>query len=99
MTEKRKFPISHIVSYLLSVGLTILAVYFALGTNLERGTIMTIIGSFAVIQAGMQLFMFMNMTEGRDGWMKVTHTIYAIAMAVIFVIGTYYVMTAGHPIM
>src|SRR5690606_22737692 len=99
MTAKRTFHIRHVISYLLSVRLTILAVFFALATNLSKETIMTIIGSFAVIQAGMQLFMFMNMTEGRDGWMKVTPPIYAITMAVIIVIGTYYVMTAGHPIM
>lgn len=96
-TEKG-FPFSHIVGFLLSIALTFLALIVALRTSLSETVVYTIISILAFFQAGLQLFMFMHMSEGSEGWAKIIHTIYAIFMALVVVIGTIFVMTAGHPI-
>lgn len=98
MHKTEKFPISNVVGFILSIALTVLAFIFAEKTSFENKTIMTFLTILAFGQAGLQLFMFMHMTEGKEGLAKVVHTIYAIIMALIVVIGTYFVMTMGHPI-
>ncbi|WP_062353728.1 cytochrome aa3 quinol oxidase subunit IV [Bacillus kwashiorkori] len=96
--QKTSFPYFHVVGFLLSIAFTVLALMVAFQTNLPVKTVMIIIGGFAVLQAGLQLFMFMHMTEGKDKYSKVIHTVYAIFMAVVIVIGSIWVMTAGHSI-
>ncbi|WP_033827037.1 cytochrome aa3 quinol oxidase subunit IV [Bacillus andreraoultii] len=95
---EKGFPYGHVVGFLLSIALTIATLLVAFQTSLAKGTIMLIIAIFAVAQAGLQLFMFMHMTEGEDRDSKVVHTVYAIFMAVVIVIGSIWVMTAGHSI-
>lgn len=48
------------------------------------------------IQMGVQLFMFMHIGEGKDGKWQIGHTVFAIAIAVIIVIGSYFVLMTGH---
>lgn len=98
MNKQERFPIVHVVGFLLSIALTVLALIVALKTDFSKNTIMTIIGFLAVGQAGLQLFMFMHMAEGEEGKAKIVHTVYAIFMAVVVVVGSIFVMTAGHPI-
>jgi len=92
------FPYTHVVGYLLSIVLIIATLLVAFKTNLSASIMMIIIAGFAVVQAGLQLFMFMHMTEGEDRDTKVVHTVYAVFMAVVIVVGSIWVMTAGHPI-
>lgn len=92
------FPYTHVVGYLLSIALTIATLLVAFKTALSHGIIMIILAVFAVLQAGLQLFMFMHISEGEDRDTKVVHTIYAVFMAVVIVAGSMWVMTAGHPI-
>lgn len=96
--QEKGFPYGHVVGFLLAVTLTILALVIVFETTLPTNTKYMIIGLFAIIQAGLQLFMFMHMTEGKDRDSKVVHTFYAIGMAVVIVIGSIWVMTAGHSI-
>jgi len=98
MNKTEKFPIGHVVGFLLSIALTFLALILVEYTSFSKTLVYTLISVLAIFQAGLQLFSFMHMSEGKDGWAKVTHTIYAIIMAVIIVVGTIFVMTAGHPI-
>jgi len=98
MTKKERFPIVHIVGFLLSIAMTFLALIIALKTDFSKNTIMTFLGILAFGQAGLQLFMFMHMNEGEEGKAKIVHTVYAIFMAIVIVVGSIYVMTAGHPI-
>jgi cytochrome aa3-600 menaquinol oxidase subunit IV len=98
MQQDVKFPISNVVGFIASIAMTFIAAYVVLQADLSKGLTISIIGIFAVIQAALQLFMFMHMTEGNDGWAKFAHTIYAIFMAIVIVAGTFYVMIAGHPI-
>lgn len=86
------------VGYIISIILVFATLYVAFKTSLSATTIMIIIGIFAVVQAGLQLFMFMHMTEGEDRDAKVVHTIYAIFMAIVIVAGSFWVVTAGHSI-
>ncbi|CEE00253.1 MULTISPECIES: cytochrome aa3 quinol oxidase subunit IV [Bacillaceae] len=92
------FPYTHVVGFLLSIALTIATLFVAFKTGLSAGIVMIIIAGLAVAQAGLQLFMFMHMTEGEDRDTKVVHTVYAVFMAVVIVVGSIWVMTAGHPI-
>ncbi|MCU9615067.1 cytochrome aa3 quinol oxidase subunit IV [Caldibacillus lycopersici] len=96
--QEKGFPISHIVGFLLSITFTVVALLVALKTDLPKTTIMFVIGGLAVLQAGLQLIMFMHLNEGKDNYSKIIHTVYAIFMAVVIVIGSIWVVTAGHSI-
>lgn len=71
------FPYTHVVGFLLSIALTIATLFVAFKTGLSAGIVMIIIAGLAVAQAGLQLFMFMHMTEGEDRDTKVVHTVYS----------------------
>jgi cytochrome aa3-600 menaquinol oxidase subunit 4 len=57
---------------------------------------MWIIGTLAVIQAGLQLFMFMHMTEGEDGKVNIINIAFMVFCAVVIVVGSIWVLTSGH---
>lgn len=91
-----KFPIIHVIGFLSSLALTFFAVWVALKTNLTFNTILIIIGSLAVLQAALQLYMFMHMNEGEDGRVQTINMVYAIFTAVVIVAGSIWVMSSGH---
>ncbi|MFD2444250.1 cytochrome aa3 quinol oxidase subunit IV [Bacillus sp. CGMCC 1.16607] len=95
-TNTNKFPISHVIGFLSSLALTFFAVWVALKTNLTFNTILIIIGGLAIIQASLQLYMFMHMNEGKDGKIQSINIIYAIFTAVVIVAGSIWVMSSGH---
>jgi len=64
----------------------------ALHTNLPRNVIMWFIGILAFLQAGLQLFMFMHITEGENGKVNVANIIYSIIIALVVVYGTIWVI-------
>src|SRR5699024_3302550 len=61
--KQNKYPINHIIGFALSITLTIIAVWTALSSDLPVMWIIIAIMALAVIQAGIQLFMFMHITE------------------------------------
>ncbi|MBP1154255.1 MULTISPECIES: cytochrome aa3 quinol oxidase subunit IV [unclassified Paenibacillus] len=96
MDKKAKgFPLGHVFGFILSLLLTFSAAGVALRTSLPFHTIMWIIGSLAVVQAALQLFMFMHVSEGEDRHTQVINIVYGILMAVIIVLGTIWVMSFG----
>lgn len=96
MEHKTKgFPIGHVIGFISSLVLTFAAVGVALKTNLSLKTIMWVIGSLAVIQAGLQLYMFMHMSEGEDNKSQTVNIIYAFFIALVTVVGTIWVMSFG----
>lgn len=96
MDKKAKgFPLGHVVGFILSLLLTFAAAGIALRTSLPFHTIMWIIGSLAVVQAGLQLFMFMHVNEGEDRKSQVINIFYGILMAIVIVLGTIWVMSFG----
>jgi len=93
--ENEKFPIGHIAGFIVSLLLTFAAVGAKLYTDLPMITVMWIIGALAVIQAILQLFMFMHLTEG-EGQVQTINIIYAFFCAIVVAGGTIWVMTSGH---
>lgn len=89
------FPVHHVVGFLLSLLLTFGAAIVALKTSLSFNTVMWIIGALAIIQAGLQLFMFMHVREGEDGKSQVINTMYLVFVAFCIVAGTIWVMSFG----
>lgn len=76
--------------------LTILAVWIAFLDTIQVGLKVTILFAFAFIQMGVQLFLFMHIGEGKDGKWQIGHTLFAIVIAVIITIGSYWVIMSGH---
>jgi len=94
--QMKGFPVSHVVGFIFSLILTFSAAGIALKTDLSFKVIMWIIGTLAVFQAGIQLFMFMHLREGEDGKTNVVNIAYGVFMAVVIVVGSIWVMSSGH---
>jgi len=95
MTKKSSFPIGHVLGYLLSLLLTFAAAFVALKMDsLTSSVILLTIGALAVIQAALQLFMFMHVTEG-DKHAQLINILYGVFMAAVIVAGTIWVMSSG----
>lgn len=90
------FPKKEVFGFLTSIIMTLLAIIVAFRTNLSGGTIMAIIGALALMQAGMQLTMFMHVTEGKDGKSNVINMIYSAFLALVIVFGSIWILTSGH---
>ena len=86
----------HTVGFIASIVLTLLAVYVTLYTSMTFHAKVTIIFGFAFIQAFLQLFMFMHLTEGKDGRVQTAKVIFALIITLAFVVGSYWVMQGGH---
>lgn len=89
------FPTKQVIGFVLSIVLTIIAMWVALGTNLSKGWILGIIICFAFFQANVQLFMFMHVTEGEDGKIQTTNMIHAFLAFIIVIAGSIWVMSFG----
>lgn len=89
------FPITHVIGFITSLVLTFIAVAVALKTSLPVKTIVWIIGTLAVLQAGLQLYMFMHMNEGEDGKSQTVNVLYGFFIAVVTVAGSIWVMSFG----
>lgn len=95
--QSGKIPVQHIVGFLLSLGLTILAAWTALKSDLPTTWVIAGIMVLAVIQAGIQLFMFMHMTESESGNGNITWNMmfHAFMIATIVVAGSLFTMSFG----
>ncbi|MCP3033472.1 cytochrome aa3 quinol oxidase subunit IV [Halobacillus sp. A1] len=98
MTDHNKrIPTQHVIGFALSIALTLLAAWTALGSNLSTMWIISSIMILAVIQAGIQLFMFMHVVEsdshnGHVPWNMMFH---GAVLAAILVAGSLFVMSFG----
>ncbi|WP_058308298.1 cytochrome aa3 quinol oxidase subunit IV [Gracilibacillus massiliensis] len=91
-----RFPWNLLVGFVLSIALTLLAVFVAFNTNFSKSIILGIIGTLAIFQALIQLFMFMHVTEGKEGIINVVNMIYSVFLALVIVFGSIWVLTSGH---
>lgn len=94
----KRFPMKHVLGFLLSIALTLLALWAALGSGLSTKWIIISIMALAIIQAGIQLFMFMHMIEseshsGHVPWNMIFH---GLVLAAIVVAGSLFTMYSGH---
>jgi cytochrome aa3-600 menaquinol oxidase subunit IV len=95
------FPWKHLIGFLLSIVLTVVALWVALYTDLSLNLILIIIFGFAFLQAALQLLMFMHVTENSTssrltGRVQVGNILFAAFIAIVIVIGSVWVMAAGH---
>ncbi|MBM7553852.1 cytochrome aa3 quinol oxidase subunit IV [Thalassobacillus pellis] len=100
--HSKSIPVQHIIGFVLSIVLTLLAAWAALGSNLPVKWIIAGILTLAVIQAGIQLFMFMHMTESesRNGHVPWNMMFHGFVLAAIIVAGSLFTMSWGfdhHP--
>ncbi|PFN97785.1 cytochrome aa3 quinol oxidase subunit IV [Bacillus sp. AFS076308] len=89
------FPITHVLGFISSLVLTFAALFVALKTSLSFKTILWVIGSLAVIQAALQLFMFMHLNEGEDGKSNMINIASGVFIAFVAVAGSIWVMSFG----
>lgn len=91
-----KIPVKHILGFLLSLILTVAAAWVALESNLPVRWIIAGILVMAVIQAAIQLFLFMHLTEtegvGHAPWNMMFHS--AIIVGIV-VAGSLFTMSFG----
>ncbi|HET7658482.1 MAG TPA: cytochrome aa3 quinol oxidase subunit IV [Bacillales bacterium] len=93
--EHQGFPTQQVIGFILSIVLTIIAMWVALGSGLSKGWILGIIVVFAFFQASVQLFMFMHVNEGKDGKMQTANMIHAFVAFIIVIAGSIWVMSFG----
>ncbi|WP_404452193.1 cytochrome aa3 quinol oxidase subunit IV [Virgibacillus necropolis] len=96
--QSKKIPFQHIIGFILSLTLTVIAAWAALKSDLPVTWIIIGIMVLAVIQAAIQLFMFMHMTEAASGgghapWNMMFH---GFVIAAIVVAGSLFTMSFGH---
>lgn len=84
------------MGYIFSIILTILAVIIAFNSALPLSMIMTIIYTFAILQAALQLLMFMHMTETSSGKVQSGTILFALFIAITLVAGSVWVLSSGH---
>ncbi|GAE94631.1 AA3-600 quinol oxidase subunit IV [Gracilibacillus boraciitolerans JCM 21714] len=94
-----RFPWNLLVGFVLSIALTLLAVFVTFYTDFSSSVILWIIGAFAIFQAIIQLFMFMHVTEGKEGIINVINIVNSMILALIIIFGTIWVLTSGHAAM
>jgi cytochrome aa3-600 menaquinol oxidase subunit IV len=99
--EHHGFPWKHLIGFVLSIVLTLFALWIALETDLSMTWILIIIFGFAILQAALQLLMFMHVTENSTksnltSRVQIGNILFAAFVAIVIVIGSVWVMTAGH---
>ncbi|WP_066064741.1 cytochrome aa3 quinol oxidase subunit IV [Neobacillus soli] len=93
--HSKGFPMTQVFGFVLSLVLTFAALFVALKTSLSFNAIIWIIGTLAVIQAALQLFMFMHLKDGEDSKAQTINILYGIFIAVVTVAGSIWVMSFG----
>ncbi|MBA2874399.1 cytochrome aa3 quinol oxidase subunit IV [Thermaerobacillus caldiproteolyticus] len=86
------FPWKHVIGFVLSLVLTFAALWVVLSSGLATKLIIGIIVILAMLQASLQLFMFMHMTESDSGKIQTINMAYAFFIAIVIVIGSIWVM-------
>lgn len=92
---KQLFPMKHVMGYLLSLVLTFIALSVAY-YDVSYATGMGILSVTAIIQASVQLFLFMHVSESSDKHAVYINIVYAIFIALVIVFGTLFTMIWGH---
>ncbi|MEK4251048.1 cytochrome aa3 quinol oxidase subunit IV [Paenibacillus sp. FSL W7-1287] len=94
--QANRFPWSQVIGFLLSIVLTFAAVWVGKITDLSYSQIAIIVFAIAFIQAAVQLFMFMHVTEGEQGKWQLGKMFSAAFFAIVIVAGSVWVMNSMH---
>jgi cytochrome aa3-600 menaquinol oxidase subunit 4 len=84
------------MGFLLSVLLTLMALWISFYSGFSKQMILLSIFGFAFFQAIIQLLLFMHMREGTSGKIQTGTMIYAAFIAIVVVIGSVWVLSIGH---
>ncbi|MDF2910775.1 cytochrome aa3 quinol oxidase subunit IV [Sporolactobacillus laevolacticus] len=90
--EHAGFPWKQVIGLFLSLALTVLALWIAVGLSLPVHVTLTIIVGLAIFQAFIQLFMFMHVTEGTEPVHQIIGIIFGIYVAFAVVAGTLWIL-------
>ncbi|TGA97961.1 cytochrome aa3 quinol oxidase subunit IV [Sporolactobacillus shoreae] len=86
------FPWKQVIGLLLSLVLTFLALWIAVGHLLPVQPTIAIIVALAIFQAFIQLFMFMHVTEGTEPVHQLIGILFGIYVAFAVVGGTIWIL-------
>ncbi|HET7616617.1 MAG TPA: cytochrome aa3 quinol oxidase subunit IV [Bacillales bacterium] len=89
------FPWKHVIGFAMSIVLTLLALWVALKSGFSTTVILGVIIFFAFLQAAVQLFMFMHVTESENGKFQTWNMVHAFIAFIIIVAGSIWVMSFG----
>ncbi|GEB77819.1 cytochrome aa3 quinol oxidase subunit IV [Sporolactobacillus inulinus] len=94
-TVKRQrygFPWKQVIGLFLSLALTFLALWIAIGLSLPVNATLTIIVGLAIFQAFIQLFMFMHVTEGTEPVHQLLGILFGLFVTFAVVAGTLWIL-------
>lgn len=95
MGIKNLFPLKHVLGFLFSLVLTVVALSVLLfDLSAKTGVIILLITAF--MQAGIQLVMFMHVGESEDKSSIYTNVFYAVFIALVTILGTLLTMIWGY---
>lgn len=86
------FPWKHVIGLILSLALTVLALWVAVYMALPVTATLTIIVILAIMQALVQLFMFMHIGEATAPWIQIVGMVFGIFTAIAVVGGSIWIM-------
>lgn len=95
---KQLFPAPHVIGFVSSLLLSLIALV-VVKFHLSFGMGMTILGVTAIIQAGLQLFLFMHVGENEDRVSLLTNVGYALFVGLVTIFGTLFAMLWGYNMM
>ncbi|WKB35704.1 cytochrome aa3 quinol oxidase subunit IV [Terrilactibacillus sp. S3-3] len=88
----RGFPWKHVIGLILSLALTMIALWVAVYMTLPGLVTLTIIVVLALLQALIQLFMFMHLSEATAPWIQNVGIIFGVFTAFAVVAGSIWIM-------
>lgn len=92
---KKLFPIQHILGYVLSLLLSVVALSVVF-LDMSAAVGLTILIISAAIQMGVQLFLFMHIGENGSKTALYTNLVYALFVGLVTVFGTLFTMIWGY---
>ncbi|GKV57936.1 cytochrome aa3 quinol oxidase subunit IV [Sporosarcina sp. NCCP-2222] len=92
---KQLFPVPHVIGFVSSLLLSLIALV-VVKFDLTFASGMTILGVTALVQAGLQLFLFMHVNENEDKRSLMTNIAYALFVGLVTIFGTLFAMLWGY---
>lgn len=92
---KQLFPAQHVMGFLFSLLLSLVALVAVL-FDLSFAAGMTILVVTALVQAGLQLFLFMHVKENAESKTLYLNILYALFVGLVTIFGTLFAMQWGY---
>ncbi|MBD7907310.1 cytochrome aa3 quinol oxidase subunit IV [Sporosarcina gallistercoris] len=92
---KQLFPAQHVMGFLFSLLLSLVALVAVL-FDLSFVAGMTILVVTALVQAGLQLFLFMHVKENAESKTLYLNILYALFVGLVTIFGTLFAMQWGY---